>query len=70
MFQDQTSYDLESMVDRFGLESMLQRLADIASEKSAHVESNWQDPHLAECWDTAARVLHDTAEALPEIPGF
>ena len=52
--------ELESMVDRVGLANVLYALAHIASAKSEHIETNWQDKLAATQWSRAARRL-DTA---------
>ena len=62
---------LEAMVDRDGLDGVLDALAGICGEKAEHLRTNWQDKGAARTWDRwgariaklAARVpaaIHDT----------
>lgn len=60
------SETLESAIDQFGLESVLMRLADIASAKGEHVNCHWQDYGLAEQWHKAAGVIQKLADAIPD----
>lgn len=48
---------VESMIDRYTLHKVVEALAQIASEKEEHVQSNWQDKALALKWARAARLL-------------
>ncbi len=54
---------IEGMIDRFGLSATLETIADIAREKSDHIESNWQDPNLARSWNRIANRIDRTAAA-------
>lgn len=60
------SETLESAIDSIGLESVIRRLADVASLKAEHVDSNWQDGRLASQWDKAAGILVKMADAIPD----
>lgn len=55
------SDELEQMIDRHGLASVLSMVADICYEKSEHIESNWQDRQLAKLWTKCGTKLHATA---------
>ena len=48
----QEAFDLESLVDRRGIDSVLMALSEICGGKSEHVLSNWQDKALACRWAT------------------
>jgi len=51
---------LESLVDAKGMTTVLETLAQIASEKADHIATNWQDTGLAKEWDRlAARLVND-----------
>jgi hypothetical protein len=54
--------DLEQLIDRNGLDAVLDALRDICAEKAEHVLTNWQDKQAAKDWDQAAGVL-DRASA-------
>jgi hypothetical protein len=49
--------ELESMIDANGLSWVLDHLCDICHAKAEHVQSNWQDAHLAKAWERAARTI-------------
>lgn len=65
MYQN-TVFDLESLIDKCGLESVMNQLAEIASQKAAHIESTYLDSGLAEDWSRASSTLADAGESLPE----
>lgn len=48
---------LEEMVDKYGLPTLLGWLRDICYEKGEHVRTNWQDGGLASGWESDARAL-------------
>jgi hypothetical protein len=57
---------LELLVDKFDLESVISALSYICSEKSVHISENWQDVKLAKQWmrrsiviDSITRLLED-----------
>lgn len=54
---DTTREQLEQLVDRFGLGMILDELAIICDEKAEHVQSNWQDGHLAKVWWHNSKVI-------------
>lgn len=60
--------DLERLVDRYGMQQILDALADIAGEKSEHIAHMWQDAHTALQWSKLAsaitRVSHDKSMGL------
>ena len=45
-------YELENLVDRRGIESVLMALSSICGMKSEHIATNWQDTLLAQRWAT------------------
>lgn len=51
--------DLEKMIDRASLPTVLEVVAQVCREKSHHIEDNWQDYALAKIWNDAG----DTVEA-------
>lgn len=48
-------YELEGLIDTYGLCEILAILAEISNEKAEHIRSNWQDEEAAKSWakDTA-----------------
>lgn len=50
--------DLEQLVDRYGLATVLECLAQMCYGKAEHLESNWQES--GKSWEQAGAVL-DTA---------
>jgi hypothetical protein len=45
---------LEALVDKYSLATVLGTLSFVCSAKAMHIESNWQDGALAHKWDEAA----------------
>jgi hypothetical protein len=56
---------LEALVDKLTLTGVVDLLSEIASEKSEHIQSNWQDTHLAQAWNRASNQLMLAAGKLP-----
>jgi hypothetical protein len=52
---------LEAMVDRHGMQGMLSMLAEICSEKAAHIIENWQDSSTAQWWEKRSAHLEAVA---------
>jgi len=55
---------LEKLVDTYSLAQVVEALATIASEKADHIRSNWQDEHMAKCWERAAIRLDKVSAQL------
>ena len=53
---------LESLVDKHNLATVLDALGQVCSEKAEHLRSNWQDDATAYCWDMAAACMLNTAQ--------
>lgn len=60
-------HDLEQLVGELGLYGVVELLADIASEKAAHIESNWQDRKLAAQWMKTAKLLSSLARKVSDL---
>jgi hypothetical protein len=58
---------LENMVDLFGLSTIVDMLANVATEKSEHLATNWQDEGGAEAWQRRAMVLDVATSKLLDI---
>jgi hypothetical protein len=55
---------LEGMVDRHGLEAVIETLAEICYEKGDHLRTNWQDEKSAKSWDRMGKQLNKFAGGL------
>jgi len=53
---------LEGLIDKFGLQNVLNGLACICSGKADHIESNWQDKRSAAHWEKAAVHVMNAAD--------
>jgi hypothetical protein len=51
-FTEQELHDLERLVDRRGIEQVLQQISELCGAKAEHIASNWQDAALARRWCT------------------
>jgi hypothetical protein len=60
-FTESEVFDLELLIDRRGLEQILQQIADICAEKAVHIQGQWQDAALAQQWDGVALAIAKTA---------
>lgn len=48
---------IEILLDKYGMETVLDVLAQICFEKSEHLLSNWQAPNDAKAWQTCGIKL-------------
>jgi hypothetical protein len=46
--------ELESIVDRVGLDTLLDCLSAVCDDKAEHLASNWQDGAASKCWESAS----------------
>lgn len=51
---------LESLIDKVGLETVIQSLANVCYNKGDHIETTWQDEALATGWFRMAGKLEKT----------
>jgi hypothetical protein len=49
--------ELEKLVDKHGVENVVEMLADICWGKVDHIQVNWQDEVLAKYWRKCAREI-------------
>lgn len=49
--------DLELLVDRVGLSSVVDALAQLCGEKAEHLRVNWQDKESAKVWNADGSKL-------------
>lgn len=61
---------LELLVDKYGMASTLEQLADICSEKAEHIHASYQDKPLAESWELACGSLSMAARDVNRLVGF
>lgn len=53
---------LETLVDRAGLQTVLQTLASVCFDKSIHIEHSWQDANTAKAWELVGQAIDAFAE--------
>lgn len=58
---------LEEMIDRRGIQVVIETLGAICSEKADHIRENWQDEKLADHWDREAAILVNTWSRFEDI---
>jgi hypothetical protein len=51
-FTEQEAYDLEGLIDRRGIQMVLQRISEICGLKAQHIAECWQDAALSRRWAT------------------
>lgn len=54
---------LEAMIDKYDLRSVLVAIGQICNEKSVHVAETWQDNNLARKWHKAGARVDALAES-------
>jgi len=54
---EQEVYDLEGLIDRRGIQMVLQQISEICEAKADHIAHNWQDTILAKRWATLEGAL-------------
>ena len=59
--------DLENLIDRRGIESVLMALSEICGAKSERIASGWQDASLAKRWATIEGAIGIT---VPKATGL
>ena len=59
-----THEQLEQLVDRVGVATLIDWLAEICWEKADHVRSAWQDERGAKLWERNGDKLHKVAQQL------
>lgn len=48
---------LESMVDCYGIDTVIDALSSVCYDKADHLQCNWQDSATTEYWDKVAGKL-------------
>ena len=51
-FTEQEVYDLENLIDRRGIQMVLQQISEICGLKAEHIAHDWQDALLSRRWAT------------------
>jgi hypothetical protein len=59
---------IESIVDREGLEEVLIAIIHICDEKAEHVAVNWQDTTTAKWWTNAAEQIQRAERSVSKGP--
>ena len=52
--------DVESLVDRTDLDSVLEALEEMCYLKAEHVREDWQDENLARVWEYNGKIISQT----------
>lgn len=63
----QLAFDLEEMMDKYSITTLIETLSSIAGEKAEHVRTNWQDERLGKTWDRMARVLDRSMQHVNKV---
>lgn len=58
---------LEAMIDTYGLFAVLDALSGICGGKAEHIQSNWQDNHLAKAWERAEKACDSAASKILDL---
>ena len=56
-------YELEEIIDKFGLQRTVEALAEICHLKAEHIEENWQDNYMARAWRKAAGSVYRCSQS-------
>jgi hypothetical protein len=57
-------FELEQHVDKVGLSSVLNILAEICHEKAGHLQSAWQDSVAAKSWTKDGKLIEKVVSKL------
>lgn len=49
--------ELEALIDRHGIATVLEAVTEVCNLKAAHIAENWQDMKLAKTWERVARLV-------------
>jgi hypothetical protein len=55
----QAKLELETLVDKHGLDQTIELLSEVCHEKAEHIVTNWQDVESASVWESRGRQLAD-----------
>lgn len=64
---DLASDILEPLVDRYGLLHILVALEIMCQEKSAHIESSWQNRELVKQWNKVSAICGKAAREVEKL---
>jgi len=56
--QDMDAFALENMIDKLGLDRVLDMISEVCYDKAEHARSTWQDERLARRWEKTARAVN------------
>ena len=57
MAHESIADNLEALVDKADLSTVLETLVDICNGKAEHLRTNWQDENEAKAWDKDAATI-------------
>ena len=60
-------FDIEEMIDRSGLQHVLELIAMICNGKADHLRENWQDARTARVWERAGQTVEKAAQSAAVI---
>ena len=61
--------ELERLIDRYDLESVLDTLAEVCHEKAAHVLEVWQDKDLSNDWAIYGMIVDHAETQVLKVKG-
>lgn len=65
MTKQESLYQLETMIDKYGLPQVVELMSDICKGKASHVRENWpESKSIAKLWDKNASILDKTYPVL------
>lgn len=64
---DNVTETLEMLIDKHGLLHILTGLDCICTEKSLHIQENWQDKALAKSWDRASNAIYTAMKKIETL---
>ena len=50
---------LEEIIDKTSLQYLLEMVSEVCNDKAIHINDNWQDGPLANCWEVARDLIDD-----------
>lgn len=64
---DTVSEQLETLVDKHGMEAIAAYLASMCREKADHIRTNWQDEMLARAWDMQGVTMERASKTAKKL---
>ena len=64
MNADTIQYEVEELIDRASLTTVIDAIIQTCHEKANHLRTNWQDKNQAKTWTHDAKILNTAMEKL------